>query len=371
MLLADTSLAELRRDIAAIGQSIRLDRSRFRGLRMVHRRVLRLDATMRRHLVALALPSILSCAGGGDGRPSTQAWDEDTSGDAFDSSSDAPIDPSDASTGTTTSASTVDPSDESTSDDMPVPDTAIDTCPRIRVVTPPDEPLNVRPDPSTAGEPIGSLGNGTLVEVIDQVQGESIEGNTLWFHIVYLGGEGYVSGVFAECTQEQPPEPPDGYYMPFACGAQVTCTQGNMGELSHNGLHAYAFDFGVGLDTPLVAMADGTVTLVVTDTVPGDPCYDGGGPECGPLGNEIVVQHGDGYSTMFKHINSALVGVGEVVTRGQPIALSGTTGYSTGPHLHVMLTESCGQYTCQSVPLSFVEAGVPVEGDVIVSQNCP
>jgi hypothetical protein len=320
-------------------------------------------------IAVLPIAALLACSAGE--MQSNHGLDE-SGGPVSTADSSSSGGPSSSSSSTTTSSSSSTFDDSSSGfDPDPLPDVAIDTCPRIRVVVPADEPLNVRPDPSTAADPIGSLANGTIVDVIDEVQGESIEGNTLWFHIVYLGGDGYVSGVFAECTQDAPPEPPDGYYLPLPCGMQTTCTQGNNGELSHNGLHAYAFDFAVGLDTPLVAMADGTVTMVFTETVPGDPCYDGGGPECGPLGNQVVVQHGDGHSSMYKHINSAQVEVGDVVTRGQQIALSGTTGYSTGPHLHVMLTESCGQYTCQSVPLEFIEAGVPVTGDVVVSQNCP
>jgi len=321
---------------------------------------------MTLHSRVLAASLALSC--GGAMHQTTLAWDEESSG-AMQSTADA----ADTTTTTTTTTTTDTPAESSSSESAtPLPDLPpADTCPRIRVVTPPAEPLNVRPDPSTAAEPIGSLGNGSIVDVLDEVQGESIEGNTLWFHIAYLASDGYVSAVFAECTQDMPPEPPDGYNLPLPCGMQVTCTQGNLGETSHTGLHAYAFDFGVGLGTPLVAMADGTVSVTFAETMPGDPCYDGGGPECGPYGNEVVVLHGDGLSSMYKHLSAVEVATGDVVTRGQQIGLSGTSGYSTGRHVHVMLMESCGQLTCQSVPLEFVEAGVPVEGDVVVSENCP
>lgn len=312
---------------------------------------------------------LLVACGGGDGSAVTAAWDESGSvgegdDDAGSTTGSAPPDTS------STSATGVEP--ESSSDDAPLPDLpAVDDCPRLRVVVPPSEPLNVRPDPSTANPPIGSLANGTIVEVIEEVVGEAVEGNTQWFRIAYLDGEGYVSGVFAECTLDEPPEPPDGFYLPLPCGMQATCTQGNMGDTSHNGLHAYAFDFGIPLDTPLLAMADGTVSLTYAETMPGDPCYAGGGPECGPYGNLVIILHGDGTATLYKHLNAVQVAPGDVVTQGTQIGLSGSSGYSTGRHVHTMRMENCGELTCQSIPLEFVEAGVPVTGDVVVSENCP
>lgn len=51
-------------------------------------------------------------------------------------------------------------------------------------------------------------------------------------------------------------------------------------------------------------------------------------------GNMIIIDHGGGISTLYGHASKLLVKVGDVVTRGQKIALAGSTGYSTGPHLH-------------------------------------
>jgi len=51
-------------------------------------------------------------------------------------------------------------------------------------------------------------------------------------------------------------------------------------------------------------------------------------------GNYVIVDHGGGISTLYAHCSSVLVGKGQSVTRGQKIALVGSTGYSTGPHLH-------------------------------------
>jgi len=52
------------------------------------------------------------------------------------------------------------------------------------------------------------------------------------------------------------------------------------------------------------------------------------------FGNFIIIDHNDGYSTLYAHNSRNLVQVGDVVTRGQHIANAGSTGMSTGPHLH-------------------------------------
>lgn len=57
------------------------------------------------------------------------------------------------------------------------------------------------------------------------------------------------------------------------------------------------------------------------------------GWSAGGWGNTIVINHGDGRKTRYSHLSKVLVAVGDTVTKGQNIALSGNTGRSTGPHL--------------------------------------
>ena len=59
----------------------------------------------------------------------------------------------------------------------------------------------------------------------------------------------------------------------------------------------------------------------------------------GGYGNCIMIDHGGGTVTLYAHMSSLLVNVGDIVSRGQRIARAGTTGYSTGVHLHFEVRE--------------------------------
>lgn len=252
---------------------------------------------------------------------------------------------------------------------------AMDMCPRVKVMVAPGQTLNVRPDPSTQGAPVGSLPNHTIVDVLAIVHGEAIGGVDTWYEIASGGIEGFVFAGFVACTLEEAPEllPPDGYFLPLTCGSSATISQGNFGGFSHQGKAAYAFDFAIGVGTPLVAMADGVVIHVFDQTGPGDPCYNGGGQECFPYANLVVLRHGDGAASIYKHLSAVGVALGEFVPRGASVGASGSTGYSTGRHAHVMRTEDCGVANCQSIPLSFVDVagGVPKTNQKVTSGNCP
>jgi len=51
-------------------------------------------------------------------------------------------------------------------------------------------------------------------------------------------------------------------------------------------------------------------------------------------GNLVEINHGNGYSTRYGHNSKILVNVGQTVKKGQVIAKMGSTGRSTGPHVH-------------------------------------
>lgn len=172
----------------------------------------------------------------------------------------------------------------------------------------------------------------------------------------------------AACSS--PDDAPVEFWLPLACETRAQVGQGNFSDFSHQGLASHAFDIILAPDTPVLAMAPGVVERVRDETRPGDPCHEGGDESCFDLANLVVLRHGDGTLTLYKHLNEALVAEGAQVARGALLGRSGSTGWSTRPHLHVARTEDCGDVECQSIALEFVEAGVPATGDFVSAAAC-
>jgi len=103
----------------------------------------------------------------------------------------------------------------------------------------------------------------------------------------------------------------------------------------HEAIHK-GVDIAGQVGSEVLAVASGVVTRA--------------GPASG-YGNLVEVNHGSGYATRYAHNQEVLVKVGDTVTRGQPIALMGSTGRSTGPHVHFEVLRN-GQ---QVNPLSFID----------------
>jgi murein DD-endopeptidase MepM/ murein hydrolase activator NlpD len=112
---------------------------------------------------------------------------------------------------------------------------------------------------------------------------------------------------------------PGGLAWP-APGAPVS---GNVGPRIHP-VYGYrschtGTDIGAGGGSPILAAEDGVVVSIQNG---------------GPYGLHTLIQHGSGISTMYAHQSSTSVSVGQKVKKGQVIGQVGSTGWSTGPHLH-------------------------------------
>lgn len=123
---------------------------------------------------------------------------------------------------------------------------------------------------------------------------------------------------------------PSGYYIRPASGI-ITSPYGPR----KGGFH-YGVDIGNKRGTPIIAAASGIVTKVVSS------CSEGRSSCGGRYGNYVVIDHPNGTSTMYAHLNSVSVSVGTTVSQGQKIGTLGNTGRSTGPHLHFEVRNANG-----------------------------
>jgi murein DD-endopeptidase MepM/ murein hydrolase activator NlpD len=89
-------------------------------------------------------------------------------------------------------------------------------------------------------------------------------------------------------------------------------------------LHGYnGVDIAAPVGTSIFAAAEGTVIVAASSG------WNSG------YGNYVVISHPNGTQTVYGHASKVMVSVGEHVSKGQLIASVGSTGKSTGPHLHV------------------------------------
>ncbi|MEM6377092.1 MAG: M23 family metallopeptidase [Bacteroidota bacterium] len=119
---------------------------------------------------------------------------------------------------------------------------------------------------------------------------------------------------------------------PFPKGKKYKITQAYNGSFSHQSEDSrYAIDFNLAVGDTICAAQDGLVVNVLQENTKG-----GNNRKYEDFANYITIYHPDGYLTQYVHLkpNSAFVKAGEQVKKGQPIALSGLTGFTSGSHLH-------------------------------------
>jgi hypothetical protein len=107
-------------------------------------------------------------------------------------------------------------------------------------------------------------------------------------------------------------------------GPQGNNWTGAYGERRPYGIHD-GVDIAMAIGTPLKAVMDGVVS------------YAGSGSGGRSRGLYITIEHENGYRTLYAHLSKFFVKKGDAVTKGQLVALSGNSGFSTGPHLHFSL----------------------------------
>ena len=113
--------------------------------------------------------------------------------------------------------------------------------------------------------------------------------------------------------------PVDSRYITSTVGGRNS--PGGVGSTNHKGT-----DIGrVGYTSPVYAAKAGTVIIAQRSS---------------SYGNYVVISHGVGNTTLYAHMSSIKVSVGTYVKQGQTIGITGSTGHSTGPHLHFEVVEN-------------------------------
>lgn len=147
------------------------------------------------------------------------------------------------------------------------------------------------------------------------------------------------------------------YLLPFEKGRSFRVTQSYGGRLTHHDHDKYAVDFGMPEGTKVCAARDGVVVDLMESSEVGGP-----DKKYKDEANFVSIAHDDGTIGEYLHLkrDGVLVEIGDKVKAGQPIALSGNTGYSTVPHVHFGVYSPRDVHRLQSHPITFTT----VQGDI-------
>lgn len=149
---------------------------------------------------------------------------------------------------------------------------------------------------------------------------------------------------------------PDAVYrVPYALANSHRVTQAFPDQLTHtDDASRHAIDFEMPIGSGVYAAREGTVIEVASDY------YEAGlDPDAfASRANIVRILHADGTIALYGHLNwnSIRVTEGQIVARGEYIADSGNTGFSTGPHLHFVVQRNAGGIV-ESVPVVFAGPG--------------
>ena len=109
-----------------------------------------------------------------------------------------------------------------------------------------------------------------------------------------------------------------------------------------NRMH-YGIDIGGTAGQKIVAAAAGTVSVATNNS---------------SYGNYVMINHGNGTATLYAHMESLAVSAGQTVSQGDTVGYCGSTGWSTGPHLHFEIRVN----GATTDPLAYYSAGAYVKG---------
>ena len=161
----------------------------------------------------------------------------------------------------------------------------------------------------------GSDGERELTELIRKRKGQIIGRSTLEEKVLVEPKE----QITVVGTKVMPSRGSGSFQWPTV-GGYISSHMGARWGRSHRGI-----DIARPTSRTIKASDNGVVTFVGRD---------------GSYGNKIVINHNNGYETLYAHLSSTKVKVGQTVTRGASIGVMGSTGRSTGVHLHFEVTKN-------------------------------
>jgi murein DD-endopeptidase MepM/ murein hydrolase activator NlpD len=140
------------------------------------------------------------------------------------------------------------------------------------------------------------------------------------------------------------------YHLPYRPGEAFPVSQGFHGKYSHTGGDCFSIDFKMPEGTPVLAAREGVVAGIKDDSDIG-----GSDKKFEWDANYVLIRHNDGTLGHYVHLQKGgvRVKVGQKVTAGETIALSGNTGHSTGPHLHFAVFKAQSGKQRETVPIKY------------------
>lgn len=140
------------------------------------------------------------------------------------------------------------------------------------------------------------------------------------------------------------------YLLPYSPEERHKLIQGYLGDFTHHAgsQNEYAYDFAMPVGTTICAARTGVIVGVRQDSNLG-----GRSPAFANCGNYVIIRHDDGTYAEYFHLkqNGVLVALGATVKAGQPIALSGATGFTSTPHLHFAVFRVLDGYRRETLPV--------------------
>jgi murein DD-endopeptidase MepM/ murein hydrolase activator NlpD len=184
--------------------------------------------------------------------------------------------------------------------------------------------------------------------------------NKLFYHatiaekstqIIYRGGEENTNYSYSWLQGNPDAFHADSYYqIPFKSSFKRKITQAFNGQFSHYSLdNQHAVDIALPVGTPVTAARAGVVIYTKDDYI-----FSGQSTYFLDKANKVEVLHDDGTYAVYAHLLQNTIGVtiGDSVIVGSVLGKSGSSGFSTGPHMHFVIRRNIGFKTV-SVPFRF------------------